>query len=537
MHKVNKFKDFLNEASLEGNIGIPGEEGSGRESWLKKVSQRADVNAREFANQNRADIQNFMGLVRQSEQLQSGYEQELSDLTVESFRKVFGSLLDDIDLDFKIGDREEIKGEMEETPAEQPELEKLEDEGIINQINKRKILRTIQQGKGLSAKAILNLSLFKKGLVEIMGQENAAKYLTVLNKIANVAQFFDWTVPIEMQKQMWQARQGFSGSCDIEFGEEVKNKEDEAQKVLDDLAKGEDIVDNENMEELVSGLNIKIVARGVDLSVLIHEAIKGIYKLPTQASLEALYGDTAETVLMNTDTLFDELEEIKFGRPMQDVFFKQVSEHPLVVETVDNMMRNGAEDWEIASFQERLNFLFFGKIAMIGQEDAKECLTIVNAILSESGEAQELCDPIMREALRDLSAEEEYQAHKRQATSREPNIDTETPEDWQEPKEEGEPKMSPEEIRAKIKAAVAAEEYEEAARLAKLLGEGFIMPRFSFSDAVFEKKDEFSQLKAEVMDAFRKVSHADFAKGKYTEVDPQIEQVISHIREILKKYE
>lgn len=62
-------------------------------------------------------------------------------------------------------------------------------------------------------------------------------------------------------------------------------------------------------------------------------------------------------------------------------------------------------------------------------------------------------------------------------------------------------------------------------------------PRFEQAEEIFEKKDEFSQLKTDVMDAFRKVSHADFAKGKYTEVDPQIEQVISHIREILKKYE
>lgn len=485
MHKVNKFEDFLGEASLEGNIGIPGEEGSGRESWLKKVSQRSDVNAREFANQNRADIQNFMGLVMQSQQLQRGYEQELSDLTVESFRKVFGSLLDDIDLDFKIADREEVKGEMEETPAEEPELEELEDEGIINQVNKRKILRTIQQGKGLSAKAILNLSLFKEGLVEIMGQESAAKYLTVLNKIANVAQFFDWTVPIEMQKQMWQSRQGFSGSCDIQFGEEVENKEDEAQKVLDDLANGEDIVDNENMEELVSGLNIKIVARGVDLSVLIHEGIKGIYKLPTQASLEALYGGTAETVLMNTDTLFDELEEIKFGRQMQDVFFKIVSEHPLVVEQINNMMRNDAEDWEIAAFQERLNFLFFGKLAMIGQEDAKEFLTLVNAILSESGEAQELCDPIMREVLRDLAAEEEYQMSKSQATYREPDLSDIMPQGYEEKPESG---MSKEEIRAKIQAAVEIEDYEEAARLNQLLGEGYKFPRLSFSSLLLEKK-------------------------------------------------
>lgn len=484
MRKINRLEDFLNEASLEGNIGIPGEEGTGRERWLKQVSQRSDVNAREFERQNRADIQNIKGLVDQSQRLQQGHEEELSQLTVDSFRKVFGSILDDIDLNFKIADREEIKVSMEETPDEMPELDELEDQEIINQINKRKILRTIQQGKGLSAKAILNLSLFKDGLVEIMGQQKAAEYLTVLNKIANVSQFFDWTIPIEIQKQMWQTRQGFSGSCDIQFGEEVEAKEDAAQKVLDDLGNGEDIIDNENMEELVSGLNIVIKARGVDLSVLIHEAIKGIYKLPTQASLEALYDSTAETVLMNTDTLLDELEEIKFGRQMQNVFFKVVSSHPLVIEKVDQMMRNDAQDWEISSFQERLNISFFSTLAALGKEDAREFLTLVNAILSESSEAEEMCDPIVREVLRNFDAEEEYQMSRTQPASAREIVSQPGEE---EPLEPMEPKMSKREIEQAIDAALDAGDFSEVERLSRLLGEGYHFPRISFASLLLEK--------------------------------------------------
>jgi hypothetical protein len=483
MQKVNSFSDFVNEASLRGNTGIPGEEGSGRESWIDTTSGRSDRAAQEFAMANRQDIQGFMGLVMQSAQLQSGYEEELSDLTVTAFRSIFGSLLDDIELDFKIADREEIKASMEDTPAEEPELEELEDQGIIDQVNKRKILRTIQQGKGLSAKSILNLSLFKNGLVEIMGQEEAAKYLTVLNKIANVAQFFDWDMPENMQKEMWKNRQGFSGSCDIKFGEESEEKADAAQKVLDDLAAGDDIVDNENMEELVSGLNITIQARGVDLSVLIHEGIKGIYKLPTQASLEALYGDSAETVLMNTDTLFDELQEIKFGRQMQNTFFKQVSNHPLVRQTVETMLRDEEPDWAIASFQEKLNFLFFGKLAMIGHEDASEFLTLVNAILSESAEADELCDPIILEVINDLSQEDEYQAQK---GGRMPHSEIEEPEEFELPTTHSD--MSKSEIRAAIDDALDSGDFAEVERLSKMLGEGFHFPRISFASLLLEKR-------------------------------------------------
>ena len=408
-NKVFDFRSFIAEADLRGNIGIPGEEGSGRESWLDKTAQDSDREARDFAMQNRQDIQNFMGLVQRSQQLQRGHEQELSDLAIEAFQELYGSLLDDVILDLKIEDRQAVKQELEETPTDMPELEELEDEGLINQIHKRKILRTIQQGKALSVKAILNLSIFKDGLSEILGS-SAGEYLTTLNKISAVAQFFDWDMPEEMQKEMWQAREGFSGSCDIKFDDDSKQKdEDLAQKVLDDLANGQDITDSEDAEELISGMNITVRARGVDLSVLLHESINGIYKLVTQASLEALYGGDAEKVIMNTDTLFDELQEIKYGRQMQNAFFMVVAEHPKVKAVVDSLVDTDSSDVEIASFQEKVNFLFFGKIAMLGQDDAKEMLDLVNAILSESQEAIELCNPIIEEVLNDLNQEDEYQ--------------------------------------------------------------------------------------------------------------------------------
>jgi hypothetical protein len=407
-NKIFTFNSFINEADLRGNIGIPGEEGSDRDSWLDKIAKGSDREAREFASQNREDIQNFMGLVQKSQQLQRGKEQELSDLATAAIQELYGSLLDDVTLDLKIETRAGVSQSMEETPTEQPEVEQILDTDLINQINKRKILRTIQQGKGLSVKAILNLSIFKDGLREILGT-GSAEYLETLNKISSVAQFFDWNIPEEMQRGMWQSRQGFSGSCSLEFDGETSDNEEAAQQVLDDLANGDDIINSEEAEDLISGLGVTVRARGVDLSVLIHESIKGIYMLVTQASLESLYGGDAEKVVMNTDTLLDELQEIKYGRQMQNTFFKIVADHPKVKDVVDSLINTESGDMEIASFQEKVNFLFFGKIAMLGQEDASEMLTLVNAILSESSEAAEFCDPIINEVLDELNQEDEYQ--------------------------------------------------------------------------------------------------------------------------------
>lgn len=464
---IISFNRFINEADLRGNIGIPGEEGSGRESWLDKIAKGSDREAREFASQNREDIQNFMRLVQRSQELQRGKEQELSDLATTAIQELYGSLLDDVTLDLKIETRGAVSQSMEETPTEQSEVEQILDTDLINQINKRKILRTIQQGKGLSVKAILNLSVFKDGLADIMGRDSA-EYLTTLNKISSVAQFFDWNIPEEMQRGMWQTRQGFSGSCKIEFNEEADNDE-AAQQVLDDLANGDDILNSPEAEDLVSGLGVTVTARGVDLSVLIHESIKGIYMLVTQASLESLYGGDAETVISNTDTLFDELQEIKYGRQMQNTFFKIVADHPRVKEVVDSLIATDSSDMEIASFQEKVNFLFFGKIAMLGQDDAKEMLTLVNAILSESPEAVELCDPIIMEVLDDLNQEDEYQ---RSLTRGEDSNREDTPIQ----RETAKAQMSQDEVMNAIMDAYEKGDMEEVAKLRReYLGESKIL--------------------------------------------------------------
>lgn len=489
--RVNKFEDFVNEVSLRGNIGIPGEEGSGRESWLDKITRRSDASAREFAQQNMRDIQNFMSLVGRSQELQRGHEEDLSNLTEEAIREVFGTLLDDVELDLKISTREEVKSEMEETPTEsdEPEFEEITDELLKNQIHKRKLLRTIQQGKGLNVKAILNLSVFKQGLIDIMGEAKATEYLTTLNKVSNVAQFFDWTVPEEVQKGMWQTRQGFSGSSSIEFPEPEEIDQDDAEEVIDGLINGEDITENPAAEEMLSGLQTRIVARGVDLSVLIHESIKGIYMLVTQAALESLYGGDAETVVANTDTLFDELQELKFGRQMQDVLFRQVSEHPVVLETIDRMIAQDFSDVEITAFQEQLNFLFFGKIAMMGQDDAREMLTLMNEILTESDRARELCDPIIREVIRDLEQEAEYQSSKGAASREIEDIDDEDEEPtWSPSTELSRDDMTQDEINDAIIDAYTRGDMQEVERLRRMLGESFSFPRLTLK-ALFEKRN------------------------------------------------
>jgi len=500
MRKISKFKEFIGEASLRGNTGIPGEEGSGRESWLDKTNTSSDASAREFAMGNRADLENFSRLAMRAQELHAGHENRLADLTEEAIRTIFGSMIDDITLKLKIGSREEVAEMMEETPDDQPqELEEITDNALLDAIQVRKILRTIQQGKGLSVKEILNSEIMKSGIEDILG-EDAAEYIRTLNKVCSVAQFFDWTVPEEVQKGAWQNRNGFAGGVKLDFPEESEEpKADAAEALLKDLEEGNDIINNPEAEELLSDINTTIEAIGIDLSVLVHETVKGIYMLTVQWSLDSLSEEDAEKVIANTDTLFDELQEIKYGRQMQNTFFKIVARNVKVIEKISELSRNSTSDDAIIAFQEQLNFIFFGKLVAISKEDPKEFLRIVNNILSENDEAVRECTSLIDDSMEDIEQEARYQ---RGETENEPansyledEDDREVyyPEDFpsDDLQQNDISKMSKDEIANAIIDAYQNGDEAEIARLRRMLPESYRFPRFNDYSKLFENRKRF----------------------------------------------
>ena len=500
MRKISKFKEFIGEASLRGNTGIPGEEGSGRESWLDKTNASSDTSARAFAMGNRADLENFSRLAMRAQELHAGHENRLADLTEEAIRTIFGSMIDDITLKLKIGSREEVAEMMEETPDDQPqELEEITDNALLDAIQVRKILRTIQQGKGLSVKEILNSEIMKSGIEDILG-EDAAEYIRTLNKVCSVAQFFDWTVPEEVQKGAWQNRNGFAGGVKLDFPEESEEpKADAAEALLKDLEEGNDIINNPEAEELLSDINTTIEAIGIDLSVLVHETVKGIYMLTVQWSLDSLSEEDAEKVIANTDTLFDELQEIKYGRQMQNTFFKIVARNVKVIEKISELSRNSTSDDAIIAFQEQLNFIFFGKLVAISKEDPKEFLRIVNNILSENDEAVRECTSLIEESMEDIEQEARYQRGETENEPADSYLEDEDdrevyyPEDFPsgDLPQNDISKMSKDEIANAIIDAYQNGDEAEIARLRRMLPESYRFPRFNDYSKLFENRKRF----------------------------------------------
>jgi hypothetical protein len=538
--EIFKYLQFINEASLKGNIGIPGENrlstnvndwinqiqepemrsqildlaqkvrnrqmteyqfntklgqlGALETSWLDTINRESREKVAEFERTNRGLLARFGSFIENAKRIQTGKEKELSELCEKSFKTLFGILLEGVTMDFKINSeasqimsktptqskqpkpRKKEEDEQTETPSGQMTAEEIVDQKVLNEIMKRKILRTIQQGKGLNSKSLLNLPMFRDGVKEIL-KNNAEEYIESLNNIVKVMAFFDNTLPEAQIAAM--LRNSAVGACDIEIKKEEKeetkdkkeDREKEAEKLLAELEEGKDL--SQSNSKVLNDLKIKIIARGADLGVLIHESLKAVYKLATQMSLEHLPVDIAKDVLAATDTISDEPQEFKYGPPMQKQFEKVINEHPRVKEIVDYYISlSGSNDVkqsekaqnDLAGFQEQLFFYVFGFLAALGKDDAKEMLKVVYAVLADKKEdINKLFYPIVANSVASLEQLFNWKKSQNKAKAPETKKQEEITPTKSETEKNRDEKLA--ELQEQLDDAVDNEEFEKAATL------------------------------------------------------------------------
>ena len=315
---IKKFDEYaIDEASLQDNPGIPGEAGKPG-NYLRDVEARAQQVNADFQRRFGRDIPMFMNYVREARDIQRGHEDDLEALAVQVIMEHYGDILDGVNLKVKLQRDNEVQKMMQNVPPEPPEdqkLKALEDEEIISEVHRRKIANNIAQGMAKNTKLILNLEDCADGLRRILGNEAGERYILLLNKISEIASFFDWAIPLEVQKEMWtRDKSGFSGSVKVEWDtpEDPEESEKLAQKIIDDLINSDDL-DPEDTEDLMDSIGPTINAIGTEFVMLLHETVKGIYELISAAALPSDDQEKAETIIANTDSLADELEDLRFG--------------------------------------------------------------------------------------------------------------------------------------------------------------------------------------------------------------------------------
>ena len=463
---IKTFTQLVDEASLRDNPGIPGEGGK-EGNYLSKVEGRAKERLDSLQRKHGADISfpRFMSIVSRARQIQAGKEKELEKLAENAIRSYYGSILEEVTLNIKFPKADQIKKSMEKVPSEPPEmpqLKELKDSNIISEIQKRKIANNITQGEAKNTKLCLNLPEVRDGLIRILGQEKGTEYKDLLNKITEIAGFFDWQIPMEVQLEMWKRdKSGFSGSVSVEWvSDKEEDTEELAQKVLGDLENDTEVP--EEAEEIFEQTTPTINALGTDFAMLLHETIKGIYELIASVAIPD-DEETAVTIIMNTDTLADEIEDLRYG--------------PEIAADLRDFINEFPETADIPNLREHV----FGKMMAM---DAKDFLELMYMILNEDPKAKPVVQEFVDEISEEINRYELGQAGIDNDDDYEPGGEYgETPVSASaqtEPEEIDYSELSKREIEKLIDKALDAKDYDTVRDLSKYLKE-------SKQQEIFEK--------------------------------------------------
>lgn len=369
MKSFNEFKK-VNEATIKGNPGVPSDKLSEIErSEIERI--RPPRGNRDIGNQ----LSKLKKMVDDCKGITKGKESELEALAEKVIRDLYGSILDDVDLDIKFANGGmDVNNFMKDNDCPScnfggtPQRE-IEDEDTKNEIHKRKIINNITQGEAKNVKRVLVMPEVRDEIYEIFGEEDGKFLIDSWKEINDIADAMDWAVPIDIKGDMMEnAPQGLAGACSIDWSESEEAEEIDIESLLNDegsIDLSEE--DEEDIEEAFSNGNPIIKAIGVDFPMLLHETIKGIYELIAAAGIpeeERL----AQTVIDNTSSFRDEAEEFRYGPALASRLrdcinsCDGVDKHPNMREMVfGHMVNMDAED-----------FLDLFKRILIEDDSAKE---------------------------------------------------------------------------------------------------------------------------------------------------------------------
>lgn len=278
---IKKYNQIF-EATLRGNEGTPNE-------YLDEIEKIAK---KQFGTSGPTEREHREGfeIMMQIQRTQQGNLDRLTKIGKDIIMEFYGSILDGVELDIKIvppNDRE--KREMAMAAAgggEEDEDEKETDNTAApkSEIDKRKILNNIMQGESQN---IQNMILFKKDEIDRINPRLSDLYLRGFE----INKKFDWMEGINLQMAMG-------------------NNPDFANMVKVDWKKKGDKLSEANVQDEETYPVIKV--RAMDLIMLIHETVKGIYELIMANAIPA-DPKLAKKIYAETDSLKNEQEDVKYG--------------------------------------------------------------------------------------------------------------------------------------------------------------------------------------------------------------------------------
>ena len=300
---MKSFSQYLAEADFTKNPAVSPE-------YLKSLSQRGDQMVKDITAKHGAQMGSLMRAVNEVRRIQNGKERELEKLATDIILDEYGYILGNTKLDIRIPEPKEMGKEMKDTklkkpePEEAPKLKIIGNETRINAIHKRKILNTIAQGEAINSKRMLAGPMAEDGLTKLFGEADAKLMISSLLLITDICNARDWNIPEEIAAQMMETDSALSGSSTIKWDKPKPIEKPEDWSPEDD---------KESEEDGGETNQATLVILGLDLAMLFHEAVKAIIGLINQGGLAHLSEDDIRAVLMNTDTVRDEAQDLKRG--------------------------------------------------------------------------------------------------------------------------------------------------------------------------------------------------------------------------------
>lgn len=414
---MKSFNKFLEEISIEGNPGIPGEPSkkSGENKWKEDVERRAksrlDIRPQDISTNtpfgfrpSRKNIelgQRLMELVGESSRWINGHESELEELALNTFVNLYESIINryEVEVDIKFIKPGRVKNWMDEQEEdddqpEMPQFKKVVEEDIKNEVYKRKIANLIIQGEAKNTKHILHSEQVKDGLREIYG-DDAEEVFDIWDEMTKIADQLDWIIPVEVKQDMMeQMPEGMAGASTVGWKpkkkDEDEDEEDEEEYYGGDdeeeMYDEEDYEEDEPMERFDSTPIIK--ARGIDFPMLLHESVKALFEL---LSIPGIPEDerTANIALSNTG-MEDEPEDFRYG--------------PEIAADLRDFINENKDIDKYPNIREEVYKMMVDKDTM----PTKDFLDLMRGILSKTQKARRDIDKIISKVISELEEMDKY---------------------------------------------------------------------------------------------------------------------------------
>jgi hypothetical protein len=339
---MKDFKKFLEEASIKGNIGIPGEprKKDGESSYISDVDTR--VTRRMGIRKDDVSQMRIIGprlgqLIQQSMPYQTGHERELEELATKVISHTYDSIIKRYEIELDIKFTKDVKKFMDDSEEKNenppPKFKEVVEDDLKNEVHKRKIANLIIQGEAKNTKHILHTDEVKEGLKEIYGEDGYEEIFNLWDELTKTADKLDWIMPVDDRSRMMeQMPEGLAGACSVDWKEKEEKTEDEddAQEEQEKTWKGDE--DEESMysedDEPMENFNKTPVvrARGIDFPMLLHEAVKGIYEVLSLAGIPE--DERAAKVALSNTGISDEAEDWRYGPEMASDLRDFINQNP-----------------------------------------------------------------------------------------------------------------------------------------------------------------------------------------------------------------